>query len=83
MLLYNLLTGALAHINKEHQVVAAILNEPNNLELQKTTIFKEMLTQGFIISKTVNELDFIRCRNRKGIFFITNSLNYFTANPRL
>lgn len=69
ILLYNLLTGALVHINnKEYQIVAAILNEPNNQELQKTKIFTEMLNQGFIISKTADELSFIRCRNRKGIF---------------
>ena len=81
-LLYNTYTGAMAKLfGEDKESVIALLKAPNNMGLQKRnpSIWQDLLNNGFVVDKNMNELDFIRLRLLKSRFDV-HSLS-FTLVP--
>lgn len=75
LLLYNILSGALAHIKKrDKKVIIEMLENPNNFVLRNNNkkIFTRMVQQGYIVEKNCDELNFVRFRYFKGAFSVKN-----------
>ncbi|MCJ7633706.1 radical SAM protein [Candidatus Bathyarchaeota archaeon] len=70
-LLYNTYTHATAKLNfSDKNTVLTLLDNPNNIELRKNnpSIWHTMLGGGFVVDKSINEMEFIKFRILKHRF---------------
>lgn len=78
-LLYNTFTGALAKLLKnDKESIKSMLESPNDTILREKNpdIWRNLIDNGFVIKKEINELDMIKLRILKSRFSVSHGLAF-------